>query len=58
MPTSDKEEEEEDLEDGDLEEELEENKLVTEVCHLGHFWLSYGRCATSGSPMGRSKRSP
>ena len=25
---------------------------VTEVCHLGHFWLSYGRCAMSGSPTG------
>ena len=25
---------------------------VTEVCHLGHFWLSYGRCVMSGSPNG------
>ena len=25
---------------------------VTEVCHLGHFWLSYGRCVMSGSPTG------
>ena len=25
---------------------------VTEVCYLGHFWLSYGRCAMSGSPIG------
>ena len=25
---------------------------VTEVCHLGHFWRSYGRCVTSGSPIG------
>ena len=25
---------------------------VTEVCHLGHFWLSCGRCAMSGSPIG------
>ena len=25
---------------------------VTEVCHLGHFWLSYGRCAMSGSLIG------
>ena len=25
---------------------------VTEVCHFGHFWLSYGRCAMSGSPLG------
>ena len=30
---------------------------VTEVCHFGHFWLSYGRCAMSGSPMGRSEGS-
>ena len=28
---------------------------VTEVCHFGHFWLSYGRSAMSGSPMGRSE---
>ena len=25
---------------------------VTEVCHLGHFWLSYGRRAMSRSPIG------
>ena len=25
---------------------------VTEVCHLGHFWLSYGRCVMLGSPTG------
>ena len=25
---------------------------VTEVCHFGHFVLSYGRCAMSGSPLG------
>ena len=25
---------------------------VTEVCHFGHFWLSYGRCAMSGSLLG------
>ena len=25
---------------------------LTEVCHLGHFWLSYGRCVISGSPIG------
>ena len=31
---------------------------ITEVCHFGHFWLSYGRCATSGSPMGRSEAAP
>ena len=32
--------------------------ILTEVCHFGHFWLSYGRSATSGSPMGRSKGAP
>ena len=26
--------------------------MLTEVCHFGHFWLSYGRCAMSGSPLG------
>ena len=31
---------------------------VTKVCHFGHFWLSYGSCATSGSPMGRSEAAP
>ena len=25
---------------------------VTEVCHFGQFWMSYGRCAMSGSPLG------
>ena len=30
---------------------------VTEVCHFGHFWMSYGRSAISGSPMGRSEGS-
>ena len=25
---------------------------VTEVCHFGHFWLSYGRCDMSRSPLG------
>ena len=24
---------------------------VTEVWHIAHFWVSYGRCATPGSPM-------
>ena len=26
--------------------------VVTEVRHLAHFWVSYGRCAMLGSPMG------
>ena len=25
---------------------------ITEVCHFGHFWLSYGRCVVPGSPVG------
>ena len=25
---------------------------ITEVYHFGHFWLSYGRCTMSGSPLG------
>ena len=24
---------------------------VTEVWHIAHFWVSYGRCAMSGTPM-------
>ena len=32
--------------------------ILTEVCHFGHFWLSYGRCAMSGSPMARSEAAP
>ena len=28
------------------------NKL-TEVWHMAHFWVSYGRCTMPGSPMGR-----
>ena len=31
--------------------------VITEVCHFGHFWLSCGRSAMSGSPMGRSEGS-
>ena len=27
--------------------------ILTDVYHFGHFWLSYGRRATTGSPMGR-----
>ena len=43
------------------EKEKENLKLqpekLTEVCHFGHFWLSYGRSAMSGSPKGRSEGS-
>ena len=28
---------------------------VTEVWHIAHFWMSYGRCATHGLPMGCSE---
>ena len=28
---------------------------VTEVWHMAHFWVSYGRCTMPGSPMGRSE---
>ena len=31
---------------------IHHKRRVTEVWHLGHFWLSYGRCAMSGSPLG------
>ena len=31
---------------------------LTDVCHFGHFWLSYGRCAMSGSPMEWSEAAP
>ena len=31
--------------------------LVTEVWHMSHFWVSYGRCTMPGSPMGRSEGS-
>ena len=27
---------------------------ITEVWHMAHFWVSYGRCTMPGSPMGRS----
>ena len=27
-------------------------KSATEVCHFGHFLLSYGRCPVPGSPVG------
>ena len=30
-------------------------KDVTEVWHMAHFWVSYGRCTMPGSPMGRSE---
>ena len=28
---------------------------LTEVWHISHFWVSYGRCTMPGSPMGRSE---
>ena len=38
-------------------EQLTKRPRITEVCHIGHFWLSYGRSAMSGSPMGWSEGS-
>ena len=32
-------------------------KKLTEVWHMAHFWVSYGRCTMPGSPMGRSEGS-
>ena len=29
--------------------------ILTEVWHMAHFWVSYGRCTMPGSPMGRSE---
>ena len=31
------------------------NWVITEVWHMAHFWVSYGRCTMPGSPMGRSE---
>ena len=31
---------------------------ITEVWHMAHFWVSYGRCTMPGSPMGRSEGLP
>ena len=31
--------------------------MLTEVWHMAHFWVSYGRCTMPGSPMGRSEGS-
>ena len=28
---------------------------LTEVWHIAHFWVSYGRCAMPGLPMGWSE---
>ena len=28
---------------------------VTEVWQTAHFWVSYGRCIMTGTPMGRSQ---
>ena len=38
--------------------QLQNHLQLTEVCNFGHFWLSYGRSAMSGSPMGQSKVAP
>ena len=31
---------------------------VTELWHMAHFWVSYGRYTMTGWPMGRSDRFP
>ena len=31
---------------------IHHKREVTEVCHFGHFWLSYGTCSMSGLPLG------
>ena len=28
---------------------------LTEVWHIAHFWMSYGKCVTPGLPMGWSE---
>ena len=30
--------------------------VITEVWHMAHFWVSYGRCTMPGSPMGWSEK--
>ena len=35
-----------------IPDEPEPEDGVTEVCHIAHFWESYGRCAMHFSPMG------
>ena len=32
--------------------------ILTEFCHMAHFWMSYGRCTIPGSPIGRSEGLP
>ena len=43
----------------ELDKYNQENKAqytpIAEVCHMAHFWVSYGRCTMPGSPMGRSE---
>ena len=34
---------------------IHQKRGVTEVWCTAHFWVSYGRCTTSRSPMGRSE---
>ena len=31
------------------------NWIITEVWHMAHFWVCYGRCTMIGSPMQRSE---
>ena len=34
---------------------IHQKRGVTEVWHIAHFWVSYGRCAMPGLPMGWSE---
>ena len=34
---------------------LKPTSTITEVWHIAHFWVSYGRCAMTGLPMGWSE---
>ena len=44
--------------DQSLEWKMLAKWLLTEVRHMAHFWMSYGRCTMPGSPMGRSEGLP
>ena len=45
------------LEQQEQQEDLYKLRPLTEVWHMAHFWVSYGRCAMPGSPTGRSEGS-
>ena len=46
-------------EDGlDKVPDVDDESIVAEVWHFAHFWVSYGRCAMPGLPMGWSEGHP